>query len=38
MDNKSTEKILTLARRGMGRRSIAKELALPEWDVRKILE
>jgi len=33
-----TEKILTLARRGMGRRSISKEFGVSEWRVRKILE
>jgi len=37
-DNGITDNILSLARQGMGRRSIAKKTGFSQWNVRKILE
>jgi len=38
MEENSVKNIIDLARCGMGRRSISKELGISEWRVRKILE
>lgn len=38
MEENSVKNIIALARRGMGRRSISKELGVSEWRVRKILD